>query len=87
MVDQQQELRERSIPELMKQLSEETATLVRQEVELAKAELTDKAKRGGLGAGALGAAGLVGLYALAARPPASSPPWHSRCRSGRQRSS
>ena len=65
MADHQQELRERSIPELMKQLCEETTTLLRQEIELAKAEVTDKAKRGGLGAGALGAAGLVGLYALA----------------------
>ena len=65
MADHQQELRERSTAELIKQLSEETTTLVRQEIELAKAEVTDKAKRGGLGAGALGAAGLVGLYALA----------------------
>ena len=66
MADTPTELRERSIAELMRQLSEETATLVRQEIDLAKAEVTVKAKRGGLGAGALGAAGLIGLYSLAA---------------------
>ena len=66
MADTPSELRERSIAELMRQLSEETATLVRQEIDLAKAEVTAKAKRGGLGAGALGAAGLIGLYSLAA---------------------
>ena len=66
MADRPQELRERSIPELMKQLSEETSTLVRQEIDLAKAEVTEKAKRGGFGAGALGTAGLIGLYSLAA---------------------
>ena len=32
----------------MKQLSDETATLLRQEIELAKAEVTDKAKSGRL---------------------------------------
>jgi len=66
MADTPSELRERSIAELMRQLSEETATLVRQEIDLAKAEVSAKAKRGGLGAGALGAAGLIGLYSLAA---------------------
>jgi hypothetical protein len=66
MVDTSQELRERSIPELMKQLSEETSTLVRQEIDLAKAELTQKARSGAFGIGALGVAGLLGLYALAA---------------------
>jgi Putative Actinobacterial Holin-X, holin superfamily III len=66
MADTPSELRERSIAELMRQLSEETATLVRQEIDLAKAEVTAKATRAGLGAGALGAAGLIGLYSLAA---------------------
>lgn len=65
MIDSSQELHDRSIPELMKQLSEETSTLVRQEVELAKAELTEKARRGAVGIGALGASGVLGLYALA----------------------
>jgi uncharacterized membrane protein YqjE len=59
-------LEERSVPELMRQLSDQTATLVRQELELAKAELTVKGKRAGVGAGMFGAAGVFGLYALGA---------------------
>ena len=45
------DLRERPISELLKQLSQETATLVRQELELAKAEMAQKGKRAGTGAG------------------------------------
>lgn len=59
-------LQDTPLPELLKQLSDQTATLVRQEMELAKAELTVKGKRMGIGAGALGGAGLVGLFALGA---------------------
>lgn len=59
-------LGEQSVPELMRQLSDQTATLVRQELELAKAELTVKGKRAGLGAGMFGGAGVFGLYALGA---------------------
>jgi hypothetical protein len=59
-------LTELSVPELMRQLSEQTATLVRQELDLAKAELTVKGKRVGIGAGMFGAAGVFGLYALGA---------------------
>ena len=59
-------LTEPSVPELMRQLSDQTATLVRQELELAKAELTVKGKRVGIGAGMFGAAGVFGLYALGA---------------------
>jgi uncharacterized membrane protein YqjE len=57
---------ERSISELVKRLSEQTQTLARKEVELAKAELTQKGKRLGLGAGAFGAAGILGVFALGA---------------------
>jgi hypothetical protein len=57
---------ERSLAELARELSEQTATLARKEVELAKAEVAIKAKRLGLGAGAFGAAGLVGLFAVGA---------------------
>ncbi len=57
---------ERSISELVKDLSEQSSALARKEVELAKAEMTLKAKRLGIGAGAFGAAGLVGLFALGA---------------------
>jgi Putative Actinobacterial Holin-X, holin superfamily III len=53
-------------PELVKQLSEQTSRLVRQEVELAKAELSVKGKQVGAGAGLFGGAGVAGLYALGA---------------------
>ena len=54
-----------SIADLTKQLTEQTKTLVRQEVELAKAELGEKGKRVGIGAGMFGAAGLFGFFAFA----------------------
>src|SRR6185437_8175597 len=57
---------ERPVAELLKELSEQTSALVRQEVELAKLELTEKGKRAGIGAGMFGGASLVGLYALGA---------------------
>ena len=57
---------ERSLAELTKQLSDQATALARQEVELAKAEMAMKAKRLGIGAGAFGAAGLLGLFAVGA---------------------
>jgi uncharacterized membrane protein YqjE len=60
------DLRERPFGELLKQLSEETTQLVHQEIELAKAELTHKTKQAGIGAALFGAAGAIGLLALAA---------------------
>jgi len=57
---------DRSIAELVKGLSQQSSELARKEVELAKAEMSLKAKRLGIGAGAFGAAGLVGLLALGA---------------------
>jgi tetrahydromethanopterin S-methyltransferase subunit C len=57
---------EASVAELVKQLSEHTSRLARQEVELAKAELAVKGKRAGLGAGMFGGAGVFGFYALGA---------------------
>ena len=60
------ELRDRSLGELLKQLSEQTTRLVHQELELAKAELTQKAKQAGMGAGLFGGAGALGLAALGA---------------------
>jgi hypothetical protein len=60
------DLRERPLGELLKQLSEETTRLVHQELELAKAELTQKGKQAGIGAGLFGAAGAIGLLAAAA---------------------
>jgi MFS family permease len=55
---------EASMAELVKQLSEQTSRLARQEVELAKAELTMKGKRAGIGLGMFGGAGAIGFYAL-----------------------
>jgi uncharacterized membrane protein YqjE len=62
----QGDLRERPLGELLKQLSEQTTRLVRQELELAKAELTQKGKQAGAGAGLFGAAAVLGFLALAA---------------------
>jgi len=58
------ELRSHSTGELVKELSEQTTTLVRKELELAKAELGQKGKVAGEGAGMFGGAAVVGLLAL-----------------------
>jgi uncharacterized membrane protein YqjE len=60
------ETRDRSVSELLRELSDQTATLVRQELDLAKAELGEKGKKAGIGAGMFGSAGLVGIFALGA---------------------
>jgi uncharacterized membrane protein YqjE len=60
------ELRERPIGELLKQLSQETTTLVKQELDLAKAEVAQKGQQAGKGAGMFGGAGVMGFLALAA---------------------
>jgi uncharacterized membrane protein YqjE len=62
----QNELRDRATADLLKELSGQTTTLVRQEIELAKAELEQKGKKAGIGAGMFGGAGLSGVFALAA---------------------
>ena len=67
MADQQSsDLRGQSIGDLLRQLSEETSTLVKQELALARAELEQQGKRAGRGAGMLGGAGVAGLLALGA---------------------
>jgi len=58
------DLRDRSLGDLMKRLADETGTLVRQEIELAKAEMREKGQKIGVGVGFLGAAALVALLAL-----------------------
>ena len=60
------DLKEKPLADLLRQLSQETATLVRQELELAKAEIATTGKKAGLGAGLVGAAGIVGFLALGA---------------------
>jgi MFS family permease len=68
MADQQggNAMRERPIGELFRELSEQTSTLIRQELELARAELKEKGREAGKGAGFLGGAGLLGLLAAGA---------------------
>jgi MFS family permease len=66
MDEQRTQLEDRPIGDLVRQLSDQTTTLVRQEIELAKAEMTAKGKQVGMGAGAFGGAGLFGLYAVGA---------------------
>jgi uncharacterized membrane protein YqjE len=58
------QLREQSMGELFKQLSDDLSTLVRQELKLAQVEMTEKGKRAGLGAGMFGGAGIVAFVAL-----------------------
>jgi uncharacterized membrane protein YqjE len=55
-----------STSELLKQLTDQTTTLVRQEIELAKLELQEKGRKAGTGAGLFGGAGLFALYAVGA---------------------
>jgi uncharacterized membrane protein YqjE len=57
-------LREQSMGELFKQLSDDMSTLVRQELKLAQAEMTEKGKRAGIGLGMFGVAGVIGFVAL-----------------------
>lgn len=59
-------LTEDSAGDLVRRLADQTSTLVRQELELAQAELKEKSKRGGIGGGLFGAAALLGLSALGA---------------------
>lgn len=63
--EQPGDLREQGMGELFKHLSDDLSTLVRQELKLAQAEMTDKGKKAGIGAGMLGGAGLVAVLALA----------------------
>jgi hypothetical protein len=58
--------RDRPTGELLKELSDQTTTLVRQEIDLAKAELAVKGKKAGTGAGMFGGAGVVGFTAFLA---------------------
>jgi uncharacterized membrane protein YqjE len=55
-----------TIGELVQRLSQQTATLVREEMQLAQVELKEKGKRAGVGAGLAGAAGVLALYGLGA---------------------
>jgi hypothetical protein len=56
---------ESSTGDLVKQLSEQVSVLVRDELKLARLEMTAKGKQAGLGAGMLGGSGLIALYGVA----------------------
>ncbi|WP_228430711.1 phage holin family protein [Baekduia soli] len=58
--------RARPTGELVKDLSTQVSTLVRQELELAKVELTEKGRQAGVGAGLFGGAGVFALYGAGA---------------------
>jgi uncharacterized membrane protein YqjE len=57
-----EERSDRPVGELVQELSQQTAALVRKEMRLAQVELQEKGKHAGLGAGMFGGAGLVALY-------------------------
>ena len=54
---------QQSVGQLVGQVTTDLSTLMRQEIELARAEITAEAKKAGKGAGLLGAAGFVGYLA------------------------
>jgi membrane protein len=58
------EAADQPVGELVQQLSQQTATLVRKEIRLAQLELQEKGKHAGIGAGMFGGSGLVALYGL-----------------------
>lgn len=55
-----------ALPDLLRQLSTDTATLVRQEVQLARAEVSEKGKKVAKSATGFGLAAAMGLGAFAA---------------------
>ncbi|KAF2417036.1 phage holin family protein [Microbacterium sp. B35-30] len=60
----QQKAAETSLGELVGEVSRDLSELMRKELELAKAELSESAKRAGAGAGLLGGAGYAGAMAV-----------------------
>ena len=61
-----QDSHQESVSDLFQKVSEQSSRLAQKEIELAKAEMSLKGKRIGTGAGAFGAAGVLGLLALGA---------------------
>ncbi|NPC95730.1 phage holin family protein [Nocardioides sp. zg-DK7169] len=66
MTDHTPSSSEEPLGALVHRLTEQVPQLIRSELRLAQAELTEKGKRAGLGLGAFGAAGLIALYGLGA---------------------
>src|SRR5690242_5563911 len=63
MADVTRDKRSESTADLVKDLSREVSQLVREEIALAKAEMTQKGKKAGIGAGMLSGAAVLGLAA------------------------
>jgi hypothetical protein len=59
-----QSVGDRSLGDLISEVTTDLSTLVRQELELAKAEVQQSAARAGKGAGMLGGAGVAGYFVL-----------------------
>jgi uncharacterized membrane protein YqjE len=59
-------LHDEPLGELLRRLSNQVTELARQEIELAKAEVAEKGKQAGIGAGLLVGAGLVAVLGLGA---------------------
>lgn len=57
---------DRSVAELIKQFSEQTSHLIRDEMRLAQAEMSSKAKHAGIGLGLFGGAGLLAFFGVGA---------------------
>ena len=57
---------DKPLGELVQDLSRQTSTLIRQEMRLAQAELAEKGRHAGKGAGMFGGAGVVALYGVGA---------------------
>lgn len=55
---------DQSLGELVATVTRDMSQLIHKEIELAKTELTAEVKRAGIGAGFLGGAGFIGLFAL-----------------------
>ena len=64
--EQSENLRERPLGEVARDLTRDVSLLVRQEVELAKAEMAEKGRVAAPGLGMIGGAGVVGLMAAGA---------------------
>jgi uncharacterized membrane protein YqjE len=65
MITPERELRrQRSTGELVKDLSQQASTLVRQEIDLAKVEMAEKGRKAGVALGALAGAAVAALAAL-----------------------
>jgi uncharacterized membrane protein YqjE len=62
----QEQISASSTGELVSRLSEQVSTLVKDELTLARAELVEKGKRAGTGAGLLGGTAVLALYGVGA---------------------